>query len=153
MKTRDELEAMTVAELQEIAGVERSDLRSGSGSDGRVVKDDWVEAALEAQGQDPRNQEELLRAARAEAEPFRGVSVHPNTAKRGGKNRFQVNCSGTYIGKTSTAEEGARAYDAHLLELDLDPVDIVERANFPDELPDEIREAAEQAEQEEAVEA
>ena len=147
---REDLEEMTIAELQEIVGVKRSDLRPGSGADGRVVKSDWVEAALEDQGQDPRKQDEALRAARAEAEPFRGVSAHTNSVKRGSENRFQVMCSGRYVGKAATADEGARLYDEALLELDLDPMATMKRANFPEELPEEVRKAT--SDREEAVE-
>lgn len=143
MQGQAELEEKTISELREIAGVERSDLRPGSGTDGRVVKTDWIEAALEAQGRDPRAQEEALREARAEAEPYRGVSAHPDSVRRGSESRFQVMCSGSYVGKAEAAEEGARMYDRALLELDLEPAEVASRANFPEDLPTSIREATE----------
>lgn len=142
---REDLEQMTISELKEIAGVERSDLRPGSGSNGRVVKADWVEAALAAQGRDPRNHEEALVEARAEVEGYRGVSAHPASVKQGYDNRFQVMCSGRYVGMAATAEEGARMYDEALLELDLDSEEVVDRANFPDAFAGQTRSLSEES--------
>lgn len=96
--------SMTKADLQQLVEDRGLDVE-GTGSQGRVTKDDLVRALQEAEAE-PAVVEMSPAKKKAAASKFRGVSLHPQSG------RFQVSCGGKYLGLFADPEEGARAYDA-----------------------------------------